>query len=330
MTTLTIQRAGPGITVQDLGRPGFIAQGLSRGGAADRTALFEGAALLSQPVTAALELPPVPLTLTADAPCRIALTGAPMRAARGDEPLAWAASHQLTPEDRLTLSPQGGGFAYVSFGGGIATAPLMGSRAAHLTAGIGAPLQDGDTLPLGDDTGKVTNRTLDPDPRGTDRPLRLLPSAHTQLFDADTLARFTDTAFTRDTRGNRQGIRLRHDGAPFATDGQLSLLSEIARPGDIQMTGEGTPYILGPECQTTGGYPRIGAIIPADLSRAMQAAPGTTLRFAFVDRADAPFETGDALLARLAKRVRPLTRDPRDMDLSRYQLISGMTTGESE
>ena len=71
MTRLTITRAGPGITVQDLGRPGYIAQGLSRGGAADRVALFEAAALLSQHVTAALELPPVPLTLT---PPRRALT----------------------------------------------------------------------------------------------------------------------------------------------------------------------------------------------------------------------------------------------------------------
>lgn len=58
MTHVTITRAGPGITVQDLGRPGYIAQGLSRGGAADRIALFEGAALLGQTVTAALELPP--------------------------------------------------------------------------------------------------------------------------------------------------------------------------------------------------------------------------------------------------------------------------------
>ncbi|QFU07828.1 KipI antagonist [Rhodobacteraceae bacterium THAF1] len=330
MTHVTITRAGPGITVQDLGRPGYIAQGLSRGGAADRIALFEGAALLGQTVTAALELPPVLLTLTVDAPTRIALTGTPMRAARNDGPLRWSASHRLQAGDTLTLSPQGGGFAYFTFGGGIDTALLMGSRATHRAAGIGSTLKDGDTLPLAEDTGTITDRTLDPAPRGTDAPLRLLPSAHTHLFDDATQARFTDTVFTRDTRGNRQGIRLTHEGAPFATAGQLSLLSEIARPGDIQMTGEGTPYILGPECQTTGGYPRIASILPADLPRAMQVATGAKLRFAFVTREEAltTYEDDAALLARLTKRTRPLTRDPRDMNLSDYQLISGVTDGD--
>ena len=41
---LDIQRAGPGVTVQDGGRPGYLAQGLSRGGAVDRLALAEGRA----------------------------------------------------------------------------------------------------------------------------------------------------------------------------------------------------------------------------------------------------------------------------------------------
>lgn len=48
MTALRVLSAGPGVTVQDLGRPGWLASGLSRGGAADRLALLEGAALLGQ------------------------------------------------------------------------------------------------------------------------------------------------------------------------------------------------------------------------------------------------------------------------------------------
>jgi allophanate hydrolase len=44
--TLTVISAGSGVTVQDAGRPGFLASGLSRGGAVDRLALAEGAALM--------------------------------------------------------------------------------------------------------------------------------------------------------------------------------------------------------------------------------------------------------------------------------------------
>ena len=45
---VSILKAGPGITCQDRGRPGYLAYGLSRGGAADILALSEGAALLGQ------------------------------------------------------------------------------------------------------------------------------------------------------------------------------------------------------------------------------------------------------------------------------------------
>ena len=43
-------------------------------------------------------------------------------------------------------------------------------------------------------------------------------------------------------------------GPGFTARGQLNLVSEVVTPGDIQMTGDGQPYVLMPECQTTGGY----------------------------------------------------------------------------
>jgi 5-oxoprolinase (ATP-hydrolysing) subunit C len=331
--SVTLSRAGPGITVQDLGRPGYIGQGLSRGGAADRHAILAAAALLDQVPTAAMEMPPVSVALTFEAPARIALTGAAMRATLGDAQLAWNASHRVEAGQTLSLAPVKGGYGYVSFGGGIATEPRLGSRSAHLAAGLGRALEQGDELPLGADEGGATNRVLDADDAG-DRPLRLLPSAHTALFDARTLARFEAAIFTRDRRGNRQGVKLDHAGDPFATTAnQLSLVSEIARPGDIQMTGDGVPYLLGPECQTTGGYPRIGAVLPQDLPRAIQAPPGAELRVRFVSRDEALSDwlSEEDRLARMRKAVRPLTRDPRDIrDLGRYQLISGVTAGRPD
>ena len=82
------------------------------------------------------------------------------------------------------------------------------------------------------------------------------------------------------------------NGPGFATEAQLNLLSDFILPGDVQMTGDGVPYILGPECQTTGGYPRIGTVISADMPRAMQAVPGAKLRFRFVTLAEAREKAG--------------------------------------
>ena len=79
--TLIVHQAGPTLSVQDLGRPGYMAFGLSQGGAADRLALAEGAALLGQdPEFAALEMAGIGGNFEASQDIRIALTGAPMTA----------------------------------------------------------------------------------------------------------------------------------------------------------------------------------------------------------------------------------------------------------
>ena len=78
--TLTIHRTGPA-AVQDMGRPNRLAEGLSRGGAADRLALLEAAALLGlRTPVAGIEMAMMGCEVTTDTATRIALTGATMAA----------------------------------------------------------------------------------------------------------------------------------------------------------------------------------------------------------------------------------------------------------
>lgn len=87
-----------------MGRPGYLAYGLSRGGAADRLAIAEGAALLGQSeMLSALELVGMGGEFEATRDLRIALTGAPMEAIMGDTPLQWNASHLLPAGERLFI-----------------------------------------------------------------------------------------------------------------------------------------------------------------------------------------------------------------------------------
>ena len=330
---LTVHRAGPQVTVQDLGRPGFLAQGLSRGGAADRLALAEGAALLGQETSCAvLELAGFGGRFEVSEPVRAALTGAPMTAILGDRVVEWNTSFTLHPGEVLDIgAATAGTYGYLSFAGGIDTAPFLGSRAVHLVAGISGVLAAGNVLPIGPDPdpGRAPMR-IDPEPRFTGGDVRIIPGAQTALYDDVTRARFEATEFTRDTRGNRQGVQLAFDGAPFKAEGQRTILSEIIVPGDIQMTGDGIPFVLLPECQTTGGYPRIGSVLPADLPLVAQAMPGTPLRFRLLDIAEARGShiPEERRFAALADRLEPAVRDPRDMrDLLHYQLISGVTAG---
>jgi 5-oxoprolinase (ATP-hydrolysing) subunit C len=329
---LLIRRAGPGVTVQDSGRPGWLAQGLSRGGAADALALAEGAALLGQDArAAALELAGSFLTVEATAPTRIALTGAPMRARAGDATLAWDASHLLPAGVRLDLSGSAGGYSYLHLGGGVAGAAVLGSPSAHLAAGIGRMLEPGDRLDLGQDTGARTGLTLPPLPRFDGGTLRLVAGPQTDLFAQAELARFCATSFRKDARGNRMGQRLLPDSAGFAADTGLTILSQPIVPGDVQVPGDGMPYVLLSECQTTGGYPRLGTVLPCDLPRLVQAPAGAVLRFRFVglDEAVAAELAEARRRASLAREVRALIRDPHHIpDLLGYQLVGGVTRGD--
>ncbi len=332
---LIIHRAGPQVTVQDRGRPGLLGQGLSQGGAADPVALAEGAALLRQPAShAALEMAGMGGAFEVTQDTRIALTGAPMAASIDGQALAWNASHLLPAGARLEIgAAQRGIYGYLHLGGGVATDPVLGARAAHLAAGIGRALGPDARLPLGDDPRTEVGLTLDPEPRLAGGTVRMTRSVQTGLFDPEVLERFQHTAFARDARGNRMGARLEFAGAPFAASGQLSILSEVIVPGDIQMTGDGTPFVLLPECQTTGGYPRIGTVIPADLPKIAQAGPGVFLRFVVIELAEAVevHRRHMAMLAKLPGATRPLLRDPAQMqDLLSYQLISGAISGHED
>ena len=329
--TLFVDVAGPLMTVQDLGRPGRMDVGLSRGGAMDRTALIAAAALLDVPVAAGVEMAGMGGTFRVDAPLRFALTGAQMRASIHGQALRWNATHVLMPGQQLVIgAAQAGSYGYLVPAGGVLGRNVLRSAAAHLSAGLGARLTVGDEVEVGADPAPYKCRMAltgrDDLGGGT---LRLMPGPQTEMFGEDERARFAQTVFHRSPQANRTAVPLLCDGAGFAA---LSgnPVSDFITPGDVQVTGDGTPVVMMAECQTVGGYPRIGTVIAADLARAAQAPVGAVLRFEWVDvgRADSLFVSEAQQLAALKAAVRPMVRDPRDIpDLLSYQLISGVTAG---
>ncbi len=286
--TLTVVQAGPALSIQDFGRTGYRAQGLTRGGAADPIALHEGAALLGQQAGAAIEMIGAGGTFTSDTDLRIALTGAAMTANIDGAAIVWNASHLLPAGAKLTIGgATGGTYGYLHIGGGLATPELMGSRSSHLSAGLGAALKSGDTLAIGPDKGSETGMALPRDNR----------------FDGGTV----------------------HVVESMQT-------VEVIVQGDIQITGDGAPFVLMCESQTTGGYPRIATVLPADLPRIAQAPAGAAIRFAFVslEEAIAIEKRAAAELTALPGKRYPLVRNPAEMrDLLSYQLIGGAVSANA-
>ena len=72
------------------------------------------------------------------------------------------------------------------------------------------------------------------------------------------------------------GVRLL--GTALASPPQ-GLISEPGAAGAIQIPPNGLPIVLMPDCQTIGGYPKIGHVYRVDLDRLAQARPGQRVRF---------------------------------------------------
>ncbi|MBL4916243.1 biotin-dependent carboxyltransferase family protein [Szabonella alba] len=331
---LTVLSIGPQVTVQDGGRPGHIAQGLSRGGAADPLALLEAAAVLglAQPGPG-LELAGFGGRFRAGADLRLALTGAPMQAEIEGQRLDWNRAHWLRAGQVLSIGgATAGQYGYLTFAAPLRAPLLLGSPSAHLAAGLGSVLRAGDVLEFGPDPDPALPMiALAVADRFSGGSLRIAPGPQTGLFDASCRARLAETDFRRGAQANRQGMRLEHPGAGFSTAAAAGLVSDFVGPGDVQMTGDGLPYILLAECQTIGGYPRIGTVIGADIPRASQSGPGAPLRFHWVttDEADRLRPDPQAMLAALRRTARPVIRDPATIpDLLAYQLVGGVTAGD--
>lgn len=324
---LHVLGAGPGLCFQDLGRPGQMGIGLSPGGAIDSDALLRGHALLGNTLDAvALEMAGFGGIFRVERTSRIALTGANMRTTLNREPVISNVSYAIADGDELSIGPATTGvYGYLHIGGGFQAEAILGGRGYHGIADLGVLVREGDVLDAGSDPApNAPPMTLSAAAPNT-APIRVMDGPQSSLFSEDTRGRFEATRFIRSARGNRQGIRLDYDGAPYSTGGQLTLASDFIAAGDIQMTGDGTPFVLLADCQTMGGYPRIGTVLPADLSRIAQAQPGTEVSFRFVtlEEAEKSWKSAEARLEYFQKSVSPLVRDPHEMrDLLGYEFIS--------
>jgi allophanate hydrolase len=327
---IEIMHAMVGLSIQDMGRTGTTAIGLSQGGAMDKLALIEAAALLgaSHPLPA-IEFMGVGGSLRVLSEITIALTGGEMTAKVGARILPWNATHTLSAGDIIELSaPKSGVYGYLTPCADLTTPVVFNSQSSQISAGIGHWLQSGDMI-AGMPMPPTRSMKIRPIDRLSGGSVRYLAGPQTDLFSTADQKRFQSTPFHTSHIANRRGVKIDFTGAPFTPQNASSIVSDIIITGDIQMTGNGEPFVLMSECQTIGGYPRIGSVIPADLSILAQAQAGTPIRFELITLAQADeIMAAPVSISTLSTRLSPLVRDPREMsDLLSYQLISGAITG---
>lgn len=279
MTSIRISRAGPLTTLQDAGRPGLLAHGISASGPMDRAAFDRAGMWLGGTGATAIEFTSGIAFSVEGGPLSMAADGGDYALSVNGREAAWPARMVLKPGDEVDIRPGGrGNWGYLRFGREIAVEPVLGSRATNSIAGLGRSLSVGDALMFGEEASRWTA----PHPRPVlpaAGPIRVIWGLHADAFDAPIRQRFVEEPFIVSARMDRMGTRLDDRLGVFRGQRVLSLLSDAIVPGDIQILGDGTPIVLMRDHQPTGGYPRIATLISADLDRFAQLRPGAEVRF---------------------------------------------------
>ena len=293
MAEIHVLRGGLLTTVQDVGRWGGQGRGMPVAGPMDLYSHRLANRLVGNDESVAgLEVTLTGPELQASGDLVCAVSGAEFELLAGERPVTCGRAFKLRHNERLRFGRRlAGARAALAVRGGIAVAPVFGSRATSLAAGIGPcggrAIRAGDRLPIGSAasgaprTGSAGSLPL---PHGGAR-LRVIPGPQEETFAAAARELFFTARFTVTPQSNRMGYRL--EGPPLAHAGSAEMLSDATPLGSVQVPKSGQPILLMADRQTTGGYPKIATVISADLPLAGQLAPGDWIRFAPCSRQEA-------------------------------------------
>ncbi len=279
MTALRILTAGPGVTLQDGGRHGYLRFGVTAAGPMDRLAFATAnAAAGAKRNATAIEVSLGGLELAADAAVSLAVAGGAFRIELAGRPLPSAAVATLEPGQKLAIRP------------GIS----------------GRALAAGDVLPFAEP------RTIEPKLATLDAhwlaragtTIRVVLGPQDDYFTKAAIAAFLAGPWTLSARSDRMAYLL--EGERLAHAKGFNIVSDGIAFGAIQVPGDGQPVVLMADRQPTGGYPKIANVIGADLGKIAQLRPGTQISFAAVT-------IEEAVAARRAEALaleRPIPREP--------------------
>ncbi|GHE23926.1 biotin-dependent carboxyltransferase family protein [Streptomyces capillispiralis] len=283
---LVVVRAGALTTVQDRGRPGYAHVGVPRSGALDGPAAALANRLAGNaPDAAVLETTLNGCSVRPRSTVTVAVAGAPCPVTVDGRPAAWGAPVRVRAGSVLDVGAATSGVrAYLAVAGGVAVEPVLGSRSTDLLSGLGpAPLTDGAVLPLGTPRRPPARVDAAPQPAPPDElVLRVTPGPRDDWFTPAAVRVLTSRTYRVSPASNRIGLRTTGPALERARRDELP--SEGMVLGAVQVPPDGTPVVFLADHPTTGGYPVIAVVRPADLAAAAQAVPGTPVRFTAVRR----------------------------------------------
>ena len=334
---LKIIAAGPGVTLQDAGRHGYLRYGVTAAGPMDRLAMATAnRAVGAAPGATAIEVSLGGIEVTADgatlpvAHCRREFRRFHLMDSDCHRPCGWRSRRARSCAS--APAPTAPGAISRSAAASMCrrcSAPTRRTRALRSAASTAARWRRATscrcaTSGAGEPgAAALTAPWLD----RSDDPIRVILGPQDDYFSREQIETFCREAWTVSHRSDRMAYFL--DGAPIAPANGLDIVSDGIVMGAIQVLGDGRPMVLMADRQVTGGYPKIATVIGPDQGRLAQMRPGSSVRFAVT--------TIDAAVAGAARRARDSgradsvraagTKDPNAELLLGAILISGVSGG---
>lgn len=279
MGKLRVIKAGNLTTIQDEGRFGYRQFGIPQSGVMDKQSMHNANKLVGNPLDhPVIESVIQGLELEALEDTIVAVSGAESELRLNEKGLAMNVSYHLTAGDVLSIAaPTKGLYYYLAIAGAMNATNDFGSVSTYLMAGFGGlngkAVKKGDVLetynPGEFKRRKIVDQRFEhPDEVQT---IRIIKGPEWNMLKDLPEGKL----FQIDPSSNRMGIRLK--GEPLGIDGN-EIISSAVIPGTIQLPHNGLPIVLMNDCQTTGGYPRIGKVIDDDMGAIAQIRPGANIR----------------------------------------------------
>lgn len=309
--SLYIEEGGLFSTVQDLGRKGYLHQGVVESGAMDRAAARNAnLAVANEESAAVLEMTLIGPSIIFQTTMLICMVGDGMTPYIDGAPCSTGSPYIVPAGTSLTFKAKKAGMrTYLAIAGGIDVPVVMNSRSTYMRAEIGGyegrNLRKGDCLEIGQPHPLVRSmiEKMKDEKKGwkanwhiqfpvTDameanrHVIRALPGTHFDRLNEESQQQLFQSSFTVKNQSDRMGYRLQTESS-ISFKESFSLLSEAVALGTVQAPPDGQPIILMADRQTTGGYPRALQVASVEISKLAQLRPGQSFTFSQITLAEA-------------------------------------------
>ncbi|MCC6329811.1 MAG: biotin-dependent carboxyltransferase family protein [Acidobacteria bacterium] len=283
---LLLRKEGIFTSLQDLGRFGRRRFGVPPGGAMDRTAARITNLLVgNDEADAVLEIHFPGPEIVFESDCVFAIGGGDLDAQLNGRPLANWSTFVGRKADVLQFArKRSGSRSYLSAAGGFAIEPAPFAFCTNrLPSATRLEFRAALCNTLDLSTQAVSNTIR---PAYSKFPtVRIIAGAEFALLHDEDKAALESAAFTLTQNSDRMGFRLQGRALTMAASPEL--VSAAVDFGTIQLLPDGQLVVLMADHQVTGGYPRLGHIITADLPLAAQLGPGDGIGFKLVEIGEA-------------------------------------------